>query len=86
MMAPPGAITVKPRDITVAGFRMGRCLVPRRGFDPLISTLKGWHPDLARRPGHYSISLAQQATRRYGYTASSSSEVSSGKPAIRFMF
>ena len=27
-------------------------LVPRRGFDPLISTLKGWHPDLARRPGH----------------------------------
>ena len=27
-------------------------MVPRMGFDPMISTLKGWRPNLARRPGH----------------------------------
>ena len=27
-------------------------VVPRRGFDTLISTLKGWRPNLAIRPGH----------------------------------
>ena len=26
-------------------------VVPRRGFDTLISTLKGWCPNLARRQG-----------------------------------
>ena len=30
-------------------------LVPRKGFDPLISTLKGWRPNLARRPGHTRV-------------------------------
>ena len=30
-------------------------VVPRRGFDPLISTLKGWRPNLARRPGHNAL-------------------------------
>ena len=30
-------------------------VVPRKGFDPLISTLKGWRPNLARRPGHVWI-------------------------------
>ena len=27
-------------------------MVPRMGFDPMVSTLKGWRPNLARRPGH----------------------------------
>ncbi len=30
-------------------------MVPRKGFDPLISTLKGWRPNLARRPGHTGV-------------------------------
>ena len=36
-------------------------VVPRRGFDLLISTLKGWRPNLARRPGHGNL---QELTRQ----------------------
>ena len=30
-------------------------VVPRKGFDPLISALKGWRPNLARRPRHGNL-------------------------------
>ncbi len=34
-------------------------MVPRMGFDPMISTLKGWRPNLARRPGHAGFIVLQ---------------------------
>ena len=39
------------------GTLRGMRVVPRMGFDPMISTLKGWRPNLARRPGHNGILL-----------------------------
>ena len=39
------------------------------GFDPMISTLKGWRPNLARRPGHKCMLLQRLIPRqRYGYS------------------
>ena len=44
-------------DLSLGNARGDKPVVPRMGFDPMISTLKGWRPNLARRPGHVAILL-----------------------------
>ena len=39
-------------------------LVPRIGFEPMISTLKGWRPNRARRPGLESMLLQSRQGRQ----------------------
>ena len=45
------------KRLTEMGSARGVEVVPRMGFDPMISTLKGWRPNQARRPGHNGILL-----------------------------
>ena len=41
-----------------------KSLVPRTGFEPVISTLKGWRPNRARRPGREGILLQSGVGRQ----------------------